>query len=114
MQEVCQWQIFNATCGTNKMVVITSATYGRMKLGRCLRKGYGVIGCSADVTKYVDTQCSGRPQCQLNVADIALQGIRPCSEELISYMEVAYTCITGRRIMLLSSKQKTGQTLRII
>ena len=59
------------------------------------------MGCQTSVLPYVDSVCSGRRRCELNVPQIGLQGIRPCSDELVSFMEAAYTCLPGKtyRIM---------------
>ena len=78
-------------------ILMTSARYGRMRLGKCLRKSYGVVGCAVDVLQYMDTRCSGRTRCQVDVSDIPKQGYRPCSDDLSYYLEVSYQCVEGKR-----------------
>ena len=58
-------------------------------------QSYGEMGCQANVIPYVDSVCSGRRKCTLEVPDIGLQGIRPCSEELTAYLEASYSCLPG-------------------
>ncbi len=35
-REYCQWEVFNASCPRGEVLVMDSAQYGRMELGRCL------------------------------------------------------------------------------
>ena len=72
------------------------ALYGRMEMGRCINKFFDEVGCKTNVLIYLDSLCSGRRSCLINVAEIALQGFRPCSEELTSYLEASYRCEKGR------------------
>ena len=95
IKEYCHLEVFNVTCSSNHVIMMTSSRFGRMRLGRCLRRGYGSVGCSSDVTSYFDSVCSGRQRCEVNIRDIPLQGFRPCSEELSNYFEGSYSCIPG-------------------
>ena len=38
--------MFEASCAEDEVVVMTTAQYGRMRPGRCVKKDYGYIGCS--------------------------------------------------------------------
>ena len=49
--EFC-WETFNATCTDNEVILLKTARYGRMRLGRCLTRDY-YVGCSADVLHQV-------------------------------------------------------------
>jgi len=71
---------------------MTSAVYGRMRLGRCIRGDYN-LGCYNDVIALFDGQCSGRKTCDVSVR--TLVDIRPCQRDFASYLEASYTCITG-------------------
>ena len=57
VREYCNWETFLAQCKPGQVVLITSAKYGRMRFGRCLRKAYDDsgnpldIGCSEDIIK---------------------------------------------------------------
>ena len=44
------WEDFNATCADDEVVLMTSALYGRMKIGRCLTRDY-YVGCRSDVIR---------------------------------------------------------------
>ena len=91
--EYCQLEMFHASCAPGHVVVMTSAVYGRMRIGRCVRQDYGFIGCSADVLRYADRLCSGRQICQFPVAE--LHGNQPCPDDLTPYLEASYQCLPG-------------------
>jgi len=95
LRSYCQWETFNATCYNNDVIIITSASYGRMRIGRCLTVQYA-IGCMADVTDDVDRRCSGRQNCTIRVPDADLFSLQPCRKDLIAYMETAYKCVTRK------------------
>ena len=93
IREYCLTEYFNATCPRpNDVILMTSAVYGRMRLGRCIRGDYN-LGCSNDVIGLFDAQCSGRRACDVSVR--TLVDIRPCQRDFASYLEASYTCITG-------------------
>ena len=94
VEEYCQWETFNASCSEEEVVVMTSARYGRMKLGKCLTADYQV-GCSADVLSHVDTRCSGRPTCVITIPDPALFNVQPCRKDLVAYFSSSYDCLKG-------------------
>lgn len=95
IQQYCQWETFNATCRQNEVIMMEHARYGRMSVGRCVKTFLDEIGCMTNVISYIDSKCSGRRTCMMNTASIALQGYRPCSEELTNYLEASYRCIPG-------------------
>lgn len=78
------------------MIVIRSARYGRMKIGRCVSADLGYVGCSADVLDLVDALCSGRRSCAVPVPHQALAARSACMHELKLYLEVSYSCLKGR------------------
>ena len=94
-KEYC-WETFNATCADNEVILITSARYGRMKLGRCLSRDY-YVGCSADVMPQADKICSGRHSCEMSIPDTSLHKLQPCPKDLLAYLEASYTCIQGKK-----------------
>ena len=101
LQDYCQWDAFNVSCSHGDVVVMTSARYGRMRVGSCVRKSYDTIGCTVNVMRYSDSRCSGRPSCIIKVPDISSEeGIRPCPEDLTSYFEASYTCIPGNHFVI--------------
>jgi len=98
--EYCHFETFNASCEhlPGHVVMMTSARYGRMKFGRCMREDHGSVGCSADVLPQLDRKCSGRPVCHVTVPDAALHSVHPCPRELMPYLEASYSCLPGRYI----------------
>jgi len=70
-----------------------NAKYGRMRSGRCI-SGEGYIGCSTDVTSYMDTQCSGRRTCEVKVTSLA-DVVQPCRRDFTSYLEASFKCVKG-------------------
>ena len=95
--DYCQWERFEASCpSSSEVIVVTSARYGRMKFGRCMREDHGSVGCAADVKSYVAGHCSGRRRCQLTIPDAALHAVHPCPKELMPYLEASYSCVTGK------------------
>ena len=74
---------------------MTSAQYGRMKLGRCLSRDY-YVGCSADVMPQLDEKCSGKRTCHLEIPDTDLHNLQPCPKDLLAYLQASYKCIKGR------------------
>ena len=58
MQELCNWETFSAQCPDNQVIMMMSAFYGRMKIGRCIRETFDnkgnrdPIGCSENIIRY--------------------------------------------------------------
>ena len=56
-REYCNWETFTAQCKQGAVVMMTSANYGRMRFGRCIRKTYDDsgnpvdIGCDEDIIR---------------------------------------------------------------
>src|SRR6218665_2378595 len=72
---------------------MTSASYGRMRLGRCIRGDFN-LGCSNDVVTHFDALCTGRKFCDVSVR--SLVDMRPCQRDFASYLEAAFKCIAGQ------------------
>ena len=88
-------EAMQAVCKDDEIIIVTSAKYGRMKLGRCVKTDFGFVGCSRDVLDLVDKKCSGRRRCAINVPDPMFEEMRPCNQEFKSYLEAAYACVKG-------------------
>ena len=95
-QEFCHLETFNASCPHNTVIVMQSARYGRMKVGRCVKRNLGYVGCAVDVTRYIDAHCSGRQACSLSIIDLAKTEMRPCPDDVTSYLEASYQCLPGK------------------
>ena len=87
--------MFEAECGDREVILIQTARYGRMRIGRCVRTDFGFVGCYADVVDIVAMRCSGRRRCSLRVPDPLFEKTTGCNAEFKSYFEVAYTCVPG-------------------
>ena len=92
--EYC-WEDFNATCPEDEVILMTSALYGRMKIGRCLSRDY-YVGCYSDVIQFMDRKCSGRHSCTLPIPDTELQSKVACPKDLVAYLNATYICVKGR------------------
>jgi len=98
--DYCDTETFRAECARDEVVVMRSARYGRMALGRCVETEMGHIGCNRDVLTPVDRRCSGRRRCELRIPDAELESTRPCLRELKSYLEAAYSCLPGTNSLI--------------
>ncbi|ESN91752.1 hypothetical protein HELRODRAFT_165821 [Helobdella robusta] len=98
--DYCQSEYFIAVCNNSlnnvnnnnnnlvtNVVVITKATYGRMRVSRCVTGMYGDVGCRNDVTNYVSSRCSGKSRCKIYVAEQMLHRLNRCPIELNAYLE---------------------------
>ena len=92
--EYCQFETFIANCSASEVVLVTSASYGRARLGRCTTMDYGSLGCSADVTELLDARCSGHRYCSLDVSSLRAV-LQPCPNDLTSYLDVSFRCVPG-------------------
>ena len=97
MEEYCDVESFKANCGPDKVIMMVAALYGRMQLGRCVKKDLGYVGCSADVIDVMDHLCSGRHECQFRIPDLDQyrDDSQTCLSELKSYLEASYKCVEG-------------------
>jgi Galactose binding lectin domain len=97
LHEVCTRETLNISCSDNRrqVVFIRTARYGRMRLGRCVRKSYDYLGCAVDVRGYMDTRCSGRHGCSMRIPDDVMHEMQPCPPDLTPYLEVSYDCVDG-------------------
>ena len=95
-QEVCRKEEFNPRCNYNEVILVTKASYGHLHLGRCMPRDLGHFGCGADVTSLVDTRCSGKRSCSLQLVDPELESAEPeCALGLVTFLEVSHLCIKG-------------------
>jgi len=94
VKEYCLREYFVASCASvGDVILMTSALYGRMRIGRCIRGSFN-IGCSNDVTAIFDDRCSGRGSCNVSVR--SLVDSRPCQRDFASYLEASYRCVPGK------------------
>ncbi len=87
----------NASCGIQEVLVMSQASYGLMRVGRCVTSAAVETGCGADVLHLADRWCSGRKDCSVQVPnkDLVQASTGLCSELYAQYLEVDYHCIPG-------------------
>jgi len=86
----------------NEIILMKNATYGRMRIGRCitaeeienLRSHH--LGCSENLLPFFDRKCSGRTTCEITHIAISAESFKPCPPGLIVYFEVNYNCISSK------------------
>ena len=89
--EVCDREQFSVTCPSGSVILITSATYGRMREGRCVKQQ--PLGCQVDVLDDMDGRCSGQPSCSFLVMLLYVPDV--CPDEMMGYVQATYTCVSG-------------------
>ena len=94
-RDYCLHEIFNATCRAGSVLLMTSAVYGRMRIGRCIDGDFN-IGCATDVLRYFDGQCTARQSCEVDVRNLV--DLHPCQRDFMSYLEASYRCVQGTPI----------------
>ena len=94
--DYCTLETFSASCENDEVVNMVSATYGLMRIGRCLETDFEHLGCHSDQLAHLDQLCSGKQSCQLSVSDNKeMQENTPCPSGLGPYLEASYACETG-------------------
>lgn len=91
--EHCEAETFHAKCEHDEAVLMVHAKYGRMKVGRCVLRNYGYVGCSSNVLPHMDHLCSGKEECVVRIPDASLDKANPCPGDFKTYLETAYECV---------------------
>ena len=99
MKEYCQFETMRASCQQDEVIIMQNATYGRMRLGRCVIADLGYVGCRKDVLQLADERCSGRRSCEIKIPDEKFDATKPCLTELKFYLEASYRCQKGKIII---------------
>ena len=99
LHEYCPWETFKASCKSDEVIIMETARYGRMHLGRCVKNDLGYVGCFTDVLDLLDSRCSGKNQCEFQTPDRELSKLQPCLEDLTSYLEASYRCVKGELLI---------------
>ena len=95
-EEICFGQTFAPRCGSCEVIVVTTAAYGRMDLGKCIQSDL-MLGCQGDASQVLDGLCSGRSSCSIEVdpRNPNLADIHNCPSDMLAYLEVEYSCLSG-------------------
>ena len=99
--EYCADETFSPQCDNGNLILMKSAQYGRMKLGKCVLTDFGYLGCKANVLAAMDSKCSGQGSCDVFVTDSEIQSQGGCIKGLQSYLEVEYRCVEGFNYVLI-------------
>ena len=110
--EFCQLEFFNPKCLAGQLMLIESAKYGRMNLGKCIKEqelqssgplqgDTKFFGCQSDVTPILHEKCSFRQECKVEVRDNQLNQTYPCYSWIKSHLSVSYRCLNGNYIISL-------------
>ena len=98
ISEYCAGETFKPQCQNGHVILMHSALYGRMAIGRCLPVDHGVSGCQSNVLQYFDQECSGKETCETLVVGSVINAQGGCMKYLQSYLEVEYECVKGNYI----------------
>jgi len=94
-REYCETESFTASCSASQVIIVRHALYGRMRLGRCVIRDYGYVGCYVDVLGHMDAMCSGTSQCHVRIPDPTLDRVNKCPKDFKTYLEISYDCVPG-------------------
>ncbi|ELT90704.1 hypothetical protein CAPTEDRAFT_211542 [Capitella teleta] len=95
--EVCAHEDYTSQCQYDEILVITKATYGHIRQGRCARRDLGHFGCFTDVTSYMESVCSEQRSCTISMKEVVKHNVVPdCADGLATLMEVSHVCVTGQ------------------
>ena len=92
---VCPGDDLKLECPQGEVIVISAASFGRMKFTGCTLVD-DMIGCKNDVLYLLDSWCSGRQSCQQNVPNKELKlANKNCKPYVSMYLELEYSCVKG-------------------
>src|SRR6218665_475525 len=103
---------FQPRCLKTAVLLMKSATYGRMRIGRCIpdeeveahRSVVGddprYLGCSTDVLRLMHRKCSGLHECDIRLSEISANNVKPCFPGLTVYLDVIYQCVNGNFLVI--------------
>ena len=77
------------------MIIMQQAQYGRMKVGRCVPRDLGYVGCASDVREHLDSTCTGRRKCSVHVGPVDIPSAQGCIKGLERYLEASFICVPG-------------------
>ena len=95
--DYCDHEQFQAKCDNKETILMQSAQFGRMRVGRCIDIDYR-IGCSMDVVPIMDGFCSGQSACEVHVGHPRLLSAKFAAnvcKSLLAYLSASYSCLKG-------------------
>ena len=101
-EDYCISDEFEASCESDEVIVMASALYGRMALGRCVEEDGGHLGCSNSALEAMDELCSGKRSCEFDVVKETKRlwenTQHSCPRALMGYLDAEYTCRQGELV----------------
>ena len=97
LTEYCNGEKFEPKCDSGDIIIMQSAIYGRIKLGRCIPTDFGYLGCQSDVLAQFDQECSGKESCSIYVGDNTIPEEGGCLKGLSRSLTVQYSCAKGEK-----------------
>ena len=97
--DVCSGYKFSATCGSEELIIMEMAEFGRMEPGKCIPAERENFGCRNDLLFLTDRWCSGRRQCEFTFpnSDI-MEANTECGQGLAVFLRATYNCIQGNTL----------------
>ena len=95
--EICISEELRVSCPVDTIIAMNSADYGRMEVGKCIKKDSEFLGCTNNVLPILDRWCSGRQKCiiMVNNDDDLEAANENCLESLKKYLKIEYSCLEG-------------------
>ena len=100
-------EVFSPRCGSDEVIIMQNASYGRMTIGTCVARNFGFVGCSTPVTSILDALCSGRQRCDVRVSGPELEAANVCDREMKTYLTAYFMCQKGRLVFSSSGSSVT-------
>ena len=91
-------EYFNPQCQPEEVIIMESAKYGRMNVGKCIDSDRE-LGCYADVIDTFDNMCSFKKSCSVQVGSNDFESKSTCWDESLQYLEAAYVCRKGKNML---------------
>ena len=93
-RDFCFLENFEARCPAGLQVSIIKAELGRMRLGKCITKDNGYVGCHDIVTEEVQMKCKGLETCIFHVSSLG-PSVLSCPGNRMSFLYVEHECLPG-------------------
>ncbi|ELU00784.1 hypothetical protein CAPTEDRAFT_190616 [Capitella teleta] len=94
--DICDGEALNLECPDSQVLLMKRAHYGRMQIGKCIRRDLGFLGCQSSVLGKMDSLCSGFQRCDMPSINRKMFELDDgCSSEVYSYLSLSYECLTA-------------------
>ena len=93
--EICYGDYFNPSCGSDEILLMQQAQYGRMRIGKCIEEDLGFLGCQVNILNHMDGFCSGKRQCNILITRQNIPTTEGCRKGLEKYLDASFECARG-------------------